>query len=65
LWNRHPACSILAFLEMSICELDLFLTNREGAKSAKEEKRREVFVGLMDLGWQFEKTKVLTANQNN
>jgi len=26
---------------MSICELDLFLTNREGAKSAKEEKRRE------------------------
>ena len=38
MWNRHPACSILAFLEMSICEPDLFLTNREGAKSAKKEE---------------------------
>jgi hypothetical protein len=27
--------------------------NREGAKTAKEEKRREVFVCLMDLGLLF------------
>jgi hypothetical protein len=38
---------------------------RREERKGREKKRREVFVGLMDLGWQFEKTKVFTANQNN
>ena len=42
-----------------------FLTNREGAKTAKEEEKREFFVGLMNLGLQCEKNLVLTTNQNN